>query len=119
MQEQVVLHGADIGIALDGDADRLIVADETGSMLDGDQVMALIATSWHGCGRLRGNGVVATVMSNLGFERHLSGLGLSLARTAVGDRYVVEYIRTHDRSEERRVGKECVRTYRSRGWAYH
>src|SRR3546814_8484968 len=67
-------------------------------MLDGDQVMALIATSWHGCGRLRGNGVVATVMSNLGFERHLSGLGLSLARTAVGDRYVVEYMRT--RSEE-------------------
>src|SRR3546814_6080390 len=65
-------------------------------MLDGDQVMALIATSWHGCGRLRGNGVVATVMSNLGFERHLSGLGLSLARTAVGDRYVVEYMRTHD-----------------------
>src|SRR3546814_11508143 len=65
-------------------------------MLDGDQVMALIATSWHGCGRLRGNGVVATVMSNLGFDRHLSGLGLSLARTAVGDRYVVDYIRTPD-----------------------
>jgi phosphoglucosamine mutase len=94
MREQVVLSRADIGIALDGDADRLIVADETGAILDGDQIMALIATSWHGAGRLRGGGIVATVMSNLGLERYLSGQGLTLIRTAVGDRYVVEHMRS-------------------------
>jgi len=93
MREQVVLSGADIGIALDGDADRMIVADETGAILDGDQIMALIATSWHRAGRLRGGGIVSTVMSNLGLERFLSGQGLNLARTAVGDRYVVEHMR--------------------------
>jgi phosphoglucosamine mutase len=93
MREQVVLSGADIGIALDGDADRMIVADETGAILDGDQIMALIATSWHRAGRLCGGGIVATVMSNLGLERYLSGQGLTLIRTAVGDRYVVERMR--------------------------
>jgi phosphoglucosamine mutase len=93
MCEQVVAAGAHIGIALDGDADRLIIADEHGRRLDGDQVMALIASAWHRQGRLRGGGVVATVMSNLGFERHLRGLSLDLARTPVGDRYVVERMR--------------------------
>ncbi len=90
MQEEVVRQGAHLGIALDGDADRLVMADEQGHMLDGDQVMALIAESWHGRGLLRGGGVVATVMSNLGFERYLEGIGLTLDRTQVGDRYVIE-----------------------------
>ncbi len=96
MREQVVLNGAHIGIALDGDADRMIIADESGRVLDGDQIMALIATSWQGRDRLQGGGVVATVMSNLGLERYLSGIGLSLARTAVGDRYVVEHMRSQN-----------------------
>jgi phosphoglucosamine mutase len=95
MQEAVVAHGAHLGLALDGDADRLLVADETGGLLDGDQLMALIATSWQRAGTLQGGGVVATVMSNLGLERYLTGLGLRLARTAVGDRYVVEHMREH------------------------
>lgn len=95
MCEQVVAHGADIGIALDGDADRLIVADEHGQRLDGDQLMALIASNWHREGRLSGGGVVATVMSNLGFERHLKSLGLDMVRTPVGDRYVVEHMVKH------------------------
>jgi phosphoglucosamine mutase len=95
MQKAVVEHGAHLGLALDGDADRLLIADETGRLLDGDQLMALIATSWHRAGALRGGGVVATVMSNLGLERHLGGLGLTLARTNVGDRYVVERMREH------------------------
>lgn len=90
--EQVVAHGADIGLALDGDADRLIVCDETGRVVDGDQIMALIARNWKQEGRLRGN-VVATVMSNLGLERFLGDIGIQLARTAVGDRYVVEAMR--------------------------
>ena len=96
MSQQVVTHGADLGIALDGDADRLIIADEHGQILNGDQVMATIANAWHAIGNLRGGGVVATVMSNLGFERYLDGLGLELVRTAVGDRNVVDYMRTHD-----------------------
>jgi phosphoglucosamine mutase len=95
MQQAVVEHKAHLGLALDGDADRLMVADETGALLDGDQLMALIATSRHRAGALRGGGVVATVMSNLGLERYLGGLGLKLARTAVGDRYVVEHMREH------------------------
>ncbi|RLQ88675.1 phosphoglucosamine mutase [Notoacmeibacter ruber] len=86
---------ADIGIALDGDADRIVVVDEKGREIDGDQIMALIAESWLKADRLTGGGVVATVMSNLGFERHLNGLGLTLARTKVGDRYVVEHMRAH------------------------
>jgi phosphoglucosamine mutase len=86
-------HGADIGIALDGDADRVLVADETGALLDGDQLMATVAESWHQAGRLTGGGVVATVMSNLGLEKYIEGLGLNLVRTQVGDRYVVEHMR--------------------------
>ncbi|GAB4120009.1 MAG: phosphoglucosamine mutase [Rhodothalassiaceae bacterium] len=92
----VVMHGADIGIALDGDADRLILVDEKGNTIDGDQVMALIARNWHRSKRLRGGGIVATGMSNLGLERFLAELGLTLARTDVGDRYVVEHMRRHD-----------------------
>ncbi|MBL6954542.1 MAG: phosphoglucosamine mutase [Alphaproteobacteria bacterium] len=95
MREQVVAHGADIGIALDGDADRLIVADENGQLVDGDQLMATIADAWAANGTLQGGGLVATVMSNLGLERHLSAQGLALVRTQVGDRYVVEHMRRH------------------------
>ncbi len=93
---QVVAHGADVGVALDGDADRVILVDEKGRMIDGDQVMAAIAERWQEAARLKGDGVVATVMSNLGLERHLEGRGLRLHRTQVGDRYVVEYMRCHD-----------------------
>ena len=93
LQETVVASGADIGIALDGDADRLIVVDEHGKIIDGDQLMALIACNWHRNGRLRGGGLVATVMSNLGLERHLTNAGLTLQRTKVGDRYVLEAMR--------------------------
>ena len=84
---------ADIGIALDGDADRVIIIDERGNAIDGDQLLAVIAESWKDDGRLTRPGVVATVMSNLGFERHLAGLGLELIRTPVGDRYVLEHMR--------------------------
>ena len=93
IKETTVASGADIGIALDGDADRLIVCDEKGNVIDGDQIMGLIATDWLMTGRLKGGGVVATVMSNLGLERHLNNLGLALKRTRVGDRYVVEAMR--------------------------
>ena len=86
---------ADIGIALDGDADRVIIVNEKGQIVDGDQLMAVIAESWQRRGRLSAGGVVATVMSNLGLERYLKDMGLSLARTPVGDRYVVEYMRKH------------------------
>ncbi len=86
---------ADIGIALDGDADRVVLVDENGQVVDGDQIMAAIAEDWHESGRLMAGGVVATVMSNLGFERFLNSKGLSLARTKVGDRYVVEHMREH------------------------
>jgi len=81
---------ADIGIALDGDADRVVIVDEKGHLVDGDQLLAVIAEAWQEDGRLAKPGVVATVMSNLGLERHLARLGLSLVRTAVGDRYVLE-----------------------------
>ena len=86
---------ADLGIALDGDADRVLIVDEKGKIVDGDQLMALIAEGWHREGRLTGGGIVATVMSNLGLERFLEGKGLTLARTKVGDRYVVEHMREH------------------------
>jgi len=89
----VVETGADIGLALDGDADRLIVVDEKGRRVDGDQLMALIATSWKRKKMLRGGGVVSTIMSNLGLERYLDGQGLKLERTQVGDRYVLEAMR--------------------------
>lgn len=86
---------ADIGIALDGDADRVLIVDENGDVVDGDQVMAVIAQSWLEKGKLAAGGVVATVMSNLGLERYLQSLGLTLERTPVGDRYVVEHMRKH------------------------
>ncbi len=86
---------ADVGIALDGDADRVLIIDETGHAVDGDQLMAVIARSWQEDGRLSQPGIVATVMSNLGLERYLAGLGLTMARTAVGDRYVLEHMRAN------------------------
>jgi phosphoglucosamine mutase len=86
---------ADIGIALDGDADRVVIVDEKGAIVDGDQIMGVIADSWHRRGKLAAGGVVATVMSNLGLERYLKDLGLALVRTPVGDRYVVEHMRKH------------------------
>jgi phosphoglucosamine mutase len=85
--------GADVGICLDGDADRVILIDETGKVADGDQLMALLAARWASEGRLREGTLVATVMSNLGLERYLGGRGLRLERTPVGDRYVVEAMR--------------------------
>jgi phosphoglucosamine mutase len=91
--ETVVAHGADLGICLDGDADRVVIIDETGHVADGDQIMALLATRWAKAGRLHGGALVATVMSNLGLERYLDGQGLRLERTNVGDRYVVERMR--------------------------
>lgn len=91
--ETTVAAGAHIGLALDGDADRLIVCDENGQVIDGDQIMALIASDWHRSGKLSGDSVVATVMSNLGLERFLESQGVHLVRTAVGDRYVVEAMR--------------------------
>ncbi|MFC7048625.1 phosphoglucosamine mutase [Emcibacter nanhaiensis] len=95
MCEQVVTHGADIGIALDGDADRLIVCDEHGTIIDGDQLLATIAQYWQVADKLRGGSVVATIMSNLGLEKYLNRIGLDLMRTKVGDRYVVEAMRNH------------------------
>jgi phosphoglucosamine mutase len=94
LQETVVASGAHIGIALDGDADRLIIVDEKGRIVDGDQLMALIGASWARNGVLKGGGVVATVMSNLGLERYLKSEGLTLERTGVGDRYVLERMRS-------------------------
>ena len=94
LQEHVVMHGADIGIALDGDADRVVLVCEKGSLIDGDQLMATIADLWKRDGRLTGNGLVATVMSNLGLERYVAARGLSLVRTQVGDRYVLERMRS-------------------------
>ncbi|UWR85075.1 phosphoglucosamine mutase [Phaeobacter inhibens] len=91
--ETVVAHGAHVGICLDGDADRVIIIDETGKVADGDQLMALLATRWAEDGVLAGNALVSTVMSNLGLERHLAARGIALERTAVGDRYVVERMR--------------------------
>jgi phosphoglucosamine mutase len=93
MQEAVVASGADIGLALDGDADRLLVADEKGNLVDGDQLMALIALELQSRGALKGGALVATVMSNLGLERKLEGAGLKMMRTQVGDRYVLEEMR--------------------------
>ncbi|TAJ89102.1 MAG: phosphoglucosamine mutase [Reyranella sp.] len=93
LQEQVVAHHAHIGIGLDGDADRVIMVDETGAVIDGDQLMATIADQWTRSGLLSGGGVVATVMSNLGLERYLDARRLKLVRTQVGDRYVLERMR--------------------------
>jgi phosphoglucosamine mutase len=93
LQAKVVEEGAHIGIALDGDADRVIIVDERGRIIDGDQLMALIGVSWAQRGMLKGDGIVATIMSNLGLERYLAGRGLRLLRTKVGDRYVLETMR--------------------------
>ena len=95
LSERVRAERADIGIALDGDADRLIVCDEKGTIIDGDQIMGLVTDDWQKRNLLSAPGIVATIMSNLGLERHLQGNGLSLARTKVGDRYVVEHMRRH------------------------
>jgi phosphoglucosamine mutase len=90
---EVLAQGADLGMALDGDADRVILCDERGQLIDGDQVLALIGESWAADGRLRGGGIVATVMSNLGLERFLQARGIALLRAPVGDRYVMEMMR--------------------------
>ena len=103
LQETVVASGADIGLALDGDADRLIVVDEKGELVDGDQLMALIALELNKRGELDGGAVVATVMSNLGLERKLEGAGLKLKRTQVGDRYVLEEMREERLQRRRRA----------------
>ena len=95
LRRKVVEMRADVGIALDGDADRLIVTDERGRIVDGDQLMAVIAESWKEDDRLAKPGIVGTVMSNLGLERHLKGQGIDLIRTPVGDRYVLEQMREH------------------------
>lgn len=93
LQEAVLREKADVGIALDGDADRLAVVDERGHLVDGDQLMAMVATHFHQHGLLKGKGVVTTHMSNLGLERYIESLGLTLSRTQVGDRYVMERMR--------------------------
>ena len=93
LQEHVVTHNANIGIALDGDADRVVLVDELGQLIDGDQLMATIASQWATDGRLAGGGLVATVMSNLGLERYLGAQNLALVRTKVGDRNVLERMR--------------------------
>ena len=95
MQQHVISTGADFGIALDGDADRVILADETGHRIDGDQLMALVALDWAARGQLDGGGLVATIMSNLGLEHCLNSQGLKLARTQVGDRHVLNHMREH------------------------
>ena len=95
---RVIAEKADLGIALDGDADRLILVDETGHVIDGDQILALIAEAMMANGTLKGGGIVGTVMTNFGLEKHLAGLGLELGRAAVGDRYVVEMMRRDGRN---------------------
>ena len=95
LREKVKELRADIGIALDGDADRVVIVNEKGQIVDGDQLMAVIADSWQRSGKLAAGGIVATVMSNLGLERYLKGIGLTMARTPVGDRYVTEHMRKH------------------------
>ena len=91
--EAVVSHGADVGICLDGDADRIILIDSEGNIADGDQIMGVIASRWFEDGLLTGSGIATTVMSNLGLERFLKQRGISMERTQVGDRYVVEHMR--------------------------
>jgi phosphoglucosamine mutase len=95
LREAVLRYRADIGIALDGDADRLVLCDEKGQIIDGDQLMALIASSWKKAGALAKPGIVSTIMSNLGLERYLKKIGLGMVRTKVGDRYVTEAMRAH------------------------
>ncbi len=95
LAQRVVDESADIGVALDGDADRLVVVDEHGRTVDGDQLLGVIAESWAAKGRLTGGGVAVSVMSNLGLERYLSSIGIAVHRTAVGDRYIAEAMRDH------------------------
>ncbi|MFQ5563698.1 MAG: phosphoglucosamine mutase [Parvularculaceae bacterium] len=102
MCEAVLEYRADIGVALDGDADRVIICDEKGRIVDGDQILALIALSWKKAGALKGGGVVSTIMANMGLEKFLAGKGLELYRTQVGDRYVVEAMR----AKEMNIGGE-------------
>ncbi len=90
---RVIEEGADVGIALDGDADRIVMVDEKGTVIDGDQLMAMIATRWHATGELKGGGMVSTIMANLGLETYMKSLGLTLHRSKVGDRYVMEKMR--------------------------
>ncbi len=94
LAERVIAEGADLGLALDGDADRLVMCDEKGRLVDGDQMMAMIAKRWAAIGALKGDGIVSTHMANLGLEHYMRSLGLKLHRTQVGDRYVVEAMRT-------------------------
>ena len=93
LQSRVKAEGADVGIALDGDADRLIMVDQNGKRIDGDQLMAVMARAWHTSGQMKGGAIVATVMSNLGLERYLESIDVDLVRASVGDRYVVEAMR--------------------------
>ena len=95
IQEAVLSNKADVGIALDGDADRLVLVDQLGNTVDGDQIMAAIATSWQSLGRLKSDNIVGTTMSNLGLEKYLKTKNLNLFRTEVGDRYVLEYMRAN------------------------
>ena len=95
IQEAVLLNQADVGIALDGDADRLVLVDQLGNTVDGDQIMAAIATAWQSLGRLKSDNIVGTAMSNLGLEKYLKTRNLNLFRTEVGDRYVLEYMRAN------------------------
>ena len=95
IQEAVLSNQADVGIALDGDADRLVLVDQLGNTVDGDQIMAAIATAWQSLGRLKSDNIVGTTMSNLGLEKYLKTKNLNLFRTEVGDRYVLEYMRAN------------------------
>ena len=95
IQEAVISNEADVGIALDGDADRLVLVDQLGNTVDGDQIMAAIATAWQSLGRLKSDNIVGTAMSNLGLEKYLKTKNLNLFRTEVGDRYVLEYMRAN------------------------
>lgn len=95
IQEAVISNEADVGIALDGDADRLVLVDQLGNTVDGDQIMAAIATAWQSLGRLKSDNIVGTTMSNLGLEKYLKTKNLNLFRTEVGDRYVLEYMRAN------------------------
>ena len=95
IQEAVLSNNADVGIALDGDADRLVLVDQLGNTVDGDQIMAAIATAWQSLGRLKSDNIVGTAMSNLGLEKYLKTRNLNLFRTEVGDRYILEYMRSN------------------------
>lgn len=113
--EWVVANGADIGVALDGDADRAILIDETGRVVDGDQIIGLIAAGWRAAGRLAGDAVVTTVMSNMGLERMLEGIGVGLIRTPVGDRHVVAEMRARGMNVGEQSGHVVLSDYATTG----